>query len=253
MLTKKQIDELFEKYSQIIKLEIVELGCNPTEITHLIGRLGEFYCAKFVNGTLAHATNQHGFDVNVDDGNKCKTISVKTTAQKSGFVSINGRTYEKADELMVLQLNDKCELELIYYGPIKLPVSLSRKWEERFEFDIIKAKKLHTSIEKIKQINFPEEKIHWGYSSFAGKQFKEEKMIENRKSLFFTEVAKKSFFLKVDLSTWHANGTSDISQEEVHTSKYYSYEDNMWFEIDYSVFMNVNKDINHVWYPLNLL
>lgn len=250
MLTKNQIDELFDKYSQIIKLEIQELSCNPTEITHLIGRLGEFYCAKKLNGTLAHATNQHGFDVIVEKLKKTKTVSVKATAQKSGFVSINGKTCGKADELMVLQLNENCELEIVYYGPIKLAVSLSRKWEERFEFDINKAKKINISLEKIKQKNLPEEKIHWGYSNFADRQFKEEKMIENKKSLYFAEISKKSFFLKVDVSTWYAKGPANTTHEEIHASKYFSFNKNTWNEIDKNNFEKEMVDINIIWHNL---
>src|SRR3546814_11525292 len=59
----------------------MEFGVKPTEVRHLIGRLGEFHCALQVGGNLAHMANQHGFDVVCSNDRR---ISVKTTAQVSG-------------------------------------------------------------------------------------------------------------------------------------------------------------------------
>ena len=61
---------MYEKYMDIIKLEVEQFGCKPTEVRHLIGRLGEFFCALQVNGKLAHEANQHGFDVISESGSK---------------------------------------------------------------------------------------------------------------------------------------------------------------------------------------
>jgi hypothetical protein len=138
MLTKSQIEILYQKYLEIIKLETFELGCAPTEVRHLIRRLGEFYCTLKTNGTLAKETNQHGFDVISEDGRK---ISVKTTAQKSGFVSLNKKTINKADDLMILQyLND--ELKMIYFDKIENATKDCRTWRDSFEIDISRAKKM---------------------------------------------------------------------------------------------------------------
>ena len=100
VLSQSQIQTLYEEYMEILKLEVSEFGCKPTETRHLIGRLGEFKCALHTNGELARKANQHGFDVVSSTG---KRISVKTTAQKSGFVSINKNTLDKVDELMMIQ------------------------------------------------------------------------------------------------------------------------------------------------------
>ena len=78
MITADRIQQLYDKYLELIRLEIVEFGVKPTEVRHLIGRLGEFHCALQVGGTLAHLANQHGFDVICRNGRR---ISVKTTAQ----------------------------------------------------------------------------------------------------------------------------------------------------------------------------
>ena len=95
----------------MLKLEVDEFGCKPTETRHLIGRLGEFKCALQTKGELARKANQHGFDVVSSTG---KRISVKTTAQKTGFVSINKNTLSKVDELMVIQY-DKGEFKILYH------------------------------------------------------------------------------------------------------------------------------------------
>jgi len=138
MLTKSQIEILYQKYLEIIKLETIELGCAPTEVRHLIGRLGEFYCALKTNGTLAKETNQHGFDVISEDDRK---ISVKTTAQKSGFVSLNKKTLNKVDDLMILQFINN-ELQVIYFDKIENATKDCRTWGDNFEIDISRAKKM---------------------------------------------------------------------------------------------------------------
>jgi hypothetical protein len=137
-MNSQQIKTMYEKYMEIVKLEIEEFGCKSTEVRHLIGRLGEFFCALHVNGKLAHEVNQHGFDVISENGRR---ISVKTTAQKSGFVTINPNTASKVDDLMLIQFTE-FKLEVIFYGPIQKAVEVSRTWDGKFEFDISKARKL---------------------------------------------------------------------------------------------------------------
>ena len=129
---------MYEKYMDIVKLEVEQFGCKPTEVRHLIGRLGEFFCALQVNGKLAQEVNQHGFDVISESGRR---ISVKTTAQKSGFITINPNTASKVDDLMLIQYFDS-KLEVIFHGSIQKAIDVSRTWEGKFEFDISKAKKL---------------------------------------------------------------------------------------------------------------
>src|SRR3546814_358249 len=100
MITADRIQKLHDKYLELIRLETMEFGVKPTEVRHLIGRLGEFHCALQVGGNLAHMANQHGFDV------VCSTdcpISVKTTAQVSGFVSISKSTLDSVNDLLVVQ------------------------------------------------------------------------------------------------------------------------------------------------------
>lgn len=141
MITAEQIKILYDKYLELIKLEVDVFGVKPTEVRHLIGRLGEFYCALEVEGSLAHTSNQHGFDVVCKNGRK---ISVKTTAQKSGFVPISSKTIHLVDDLMIIQYADG-KLSTVYYGCVSRAVEKARFYKHvgNYELDIAKARKLN--------------------------------------------------------------------------------------------------------------
>ena len=140
MITTDRIQQLYDKYLELIRLEIVEFGVKPTEVRHLVGRLGEFHCALQVGGTLAHLANQHGFDVVCRNGRR---ISVKTTAQTTGFVPIGKATIDKVDDLMIIQYRDG-ELSIVYYGPIGPAAAAARYYDHvgKYELDISKARRL---------------------------------------------------------------------------------------------------------------
>jgi hypothetical protein len=140
MITPQRLVALRDQYLQLVRLEVEEFGVKPTEVRHLIGRLGEFECALLVGGTLAHRANQHGFDVVSKDGRK---ISVKATAQKTGFIAISEKTLHHADDLMLLQYTNG-QLTMIYYGCIKKAVAVARIYEGvgKYELDISKARSL---------------------------------------------------------------------------------------------------------------
>ncbi|MET0760096.1 MAG: hypothetical protein ABWZ56_06730 [Flavobacterium sp.] len=137
-MKKEDIEILLHKYLQIIDLEINQLGFKPTEVRHLLGRMGEFYCAIETNGILATQTNQRGYDVIALNNRK---ISVKTTAQKTGFVTFNKRTLQLADDIMIIQYTED-GLNKIYFGASEFIIPHCRTWKENFEVDISKIKKL---------------------------------------------------------------------------------------------------------------
>jgi hypothetical protein len=140
MITPERLVALRDQYLQLVRLEVEEFGVKPTEVRHLIGRLGEFECALLVGGTLAHRANQHGFDVVARDGRK---ISVKATAQKTGFIAISKKTLHHADDLMLLQYADG-RLSVVYYGCINRAAAAARLYEGvgKYELDISKARAL---------------------------------------------------------------------------------------------------------------
>lgn len=140
IISTEQIIKLYEDYNQILQYEMNLLGCKPTELRHLTGRIGEFLCAIVTKGSLSRQTNQHGFDV-VSNGKK---ISVKTTAQTTGFITLNQNTFDVFDEVFVVQyIND--DFKVIYSGPKEQVKTIARKYENKFEVDINRLKKLYTA------------------------------------------------------------------------------------------------------------
>lgn len=135
---------LHDRYLDLLKLEVDVLGVSPTEARHLIGRVGEFHCALQVGGTLAHTTNQHGFDVVCPRGRR---ISVKTTAQGSGFVAIGKTTASLADDLMVVQYLEG-KLTTVFYGPMAAAIEVARHYKptNNFEFDLSRARRLSLTL-----------------------------------------------------------------------------------------------------------
>lgn len=143
MISSDQVKILYDRYRELVKLEVEVFGVKPTEVRHLIGRLGEFHCALAVEGSLAHLANQHGFDVVAKDGRR---ISVKTTAQKSGFVPISSKTIDQVDDLMIIQYVNG-ELSIVYHGCVKKAVEAARFYQHvgNYELDIAKARKLQSN------------------------------------------------------------------------------------------------------------
>ena len=137
VLSRGQIQKLYEEYLELLHLETDVFGVKVTEVKHLIGRIGEFKCALLTNGSLAHEANQHGFDVVAGR----RRISVKTTAQKNSSVRINKGTIHKVDDLMILQY-DRGEFGVVYHGDIQAAIECARTYEGKFELDISKAKRL---------------------------------------------------------------------------------------------------------------
>ncbi|RSL29778.1 hypothetical protein D7Z54_29550 [Salibacterium salarium] len=131
MLSQHQIVKLYENYNDMLRNEMNLLHCKPTELRHLIGRIGEFLCAIHTNGTLARQVNQHGFDV-VSNGRR---ISVKTTAQANGFIPINQHTFQAFDDLFVVQYVDDT-FNVMFYGPKEEILAIAREYEGKYEVDL---------------------------------------------------------------------------------------------------------------------
>jgi hypothetical protein len=138
MITFENVEPLYQRYLDMLKDEVDLFGVKPTELRHLLGRLGEFHCVKEVKGSLPKATNQPGYDVIAQNGKK---ISVKTTAQKSGFVSIADGTKDLADELMLVQYADG-KLSTVYHGCIQAAWDKARPFRSTRELEISVARTL---------------------------------------------------------------------------------------------------------------
>lgn len=91
----------------------LQWGVPPTELRHLIGRIGELYAALITNGQMATDVNQHGYDVVSDLGER---VSVKTTAMmgSSGHIAFNPNTLDKVDRIIILRVNtDEMQIEIL--------------------------------------------------------------------------------------------------------------------------------------------
>lgn len=82
----------------------IQWGVPPTELRHLVGRIGELYAALITNGQMANDVNQHGYDVVSATGER---VSVKTTAKigSAGHISFNPNTLSKVDRVIILRVN----------------------------------------------------------------------------------------------------------------------------------------------------
>jgi len=93
-------------------------GVQPTEMTHLCGRIGELYAALITNGQMAPEVNQRGYDVVSAQGER---ISVKTSARNSAAnaqVLFNGNSLESVDRVIVLWINtDEMQIEVLLDAP----------------------------------------------------------------------------------------------------------------------------------------
>ena len=88
-------------------------GVPPTELRHLIGRIGELYAALITNGQMATEVNQKGYDVVSASGER---ISVKTTAMmgSTGHIAFNPNTLNSVDRIIILKINtDEMQIETL--------------------------------------------------------------------------------------------------------------------------------------------
>lgn len=136
-ISAEQLMKVYEEYLRILRYELQVLGCQPTELRHIMGRIGELICAIMTKGQLAKETNQHGFDV-ISEG---KRISVKTTAQAKKFIPFNSKTFDRFDEIFIVHYMNE-EFHILYYGDKKPIEQIVRMYGNTYEVDMEKIKRL---------------------------------------------------------------------------------------------------------------
>ena len=137
-ISKAQIIQLYTHYNEVWRYELHILQSKPTELRHLMGRIGEFLCAIQTDGQLALNVNEHGYDV--ISGTRRK-ISVKTTAQTKGFIAINRNTFHLCDDLFIVQYKNDM-FQVIFFGEKEQIIDSCRIYENTYELDISKLSKL---------------------------------------------------------------------------------------------------------------
>jgi hypothetical protein len=100
----------------ILQQEVEIFGVSATETRHLVGRIGELYACVITNGQMASNTNEKGYDVVSNAGER---ISVKTTATTttSGGALFNLKTLHLVDRIMIMRINEDLEIEVLLDAP----------------------------------------------------------------------------------------------------------------------------------------
>jgi hypothetical protein len=127
-------------------------GVPPTELRHLIGRIGELYAALITNGQMATEVNQQGYDVVSANGER---ISVKTTAMmgSSGHIAFNSNTLISVDRIIILRINtEEMQIETLLNEEKGVAESLMREMSGT-------SGKLAISLSKLLSIKKPNSKI----------------------------------------------------------------------------------------------
>lgn len=127
-------------------------GVPPTELRHLIGRIGELYAALITNGQMATEVNQQGYDVVSANGER---ISVKTTAMmgSSGHIAFNSNTLISVDRIIILRINtEEMQIETLLNEEKGVAESLMRETNGT-------SGKLAISLSKLLSIKKPNSKI----------------------------------------------------------------------------------------------
>jgi len=97
----------------MLQQEVEIFGVSATETRHLVGRIGELYSCVITNGQMAPSTNEKGYDVVSNIGER---ISVKTTATTttSGGATFNIKTLKYVDRVMIMRINEDLEIEVLF-------------------------------------------------------------------------------------------------------------------------------------------
>ena len=139
-------------------------GIKPTELRHLVGRIGELYAALITNGQIATEVNQKGYDVVSATGER---ISVKTTAMMSlsGHVSFNPNTLNEVDRVIILRINtEEMQIETLLNEPKEKAVELMGKLDVNGKVNISLSKisprrKTNSEIQAINEVAYKKYKI----------------------------------------------------------------------------------------------
>lgn len=124
-------------------------GTNAGELRFITGRIGELYTAIMTNGQMATETNQEGYDVVSESGER---ISVKATTRDSGShqFRFNSNTLSKVDRIVLVYVNvEDLEVQIIYDASIEEARKLMRDTSDGRDKSISQSKVLKNSkIEK---------------------------------------------------------------------------------------------------------
>lgn len=136
-------------------------GTNKGELRFITGRIGELYTAIMTNGQMATETNQEGYDVVSENGER---ISVKATTRNSRNhqFRFNSNTLDKVDRIILVYVNvEDLEVQIIYDAPVEEAKDLMRDVNDGKEKVISQSKVLSRVANKtIRTVIFKEVIYH---------------------------------------------------------------------------------------------
>jgi len=142
----------------------ISWGVSIAEQRHLVGRIGELYTTLISNGRMATETNQAGYDVVSNTGER---ISVKTTTQSvGGHISFNANTLNQVDRVIVLFLNtEEMQIDTLLDQPIdEARRLLVEAKNNKLNLSLSKLRsKVHSRARDISQQNMIDSAIHKEY------------------------------------------------------------------------------------------
>lgn len=135
----------------MLQQEVETFGVSATETRHLVGRIGELYACVITNGQMAPNTNEKGYDVVSNSGER---ISVKTTATNaaSGGVLFNLNTLKFVDRVMIMRINEELEIEVLFDAPVEEAKALMSNGTIAYS-KLTSTVKYNTSLENIAVVN----------------------------------------------------------------------------------------------------
>lgn len=146
-LTQMQIIQSLGEAMSWFEREL-QWGVPPTELRHLIGRIGELYSALITNGQMATEVNQQGYDVVSGNGER---VSVKTTAVMSstGHIAFNPNTLDKVDRIIILRINtEEMQIETLLNETVDGAKSLMGQSSANGKVSITLSKLIHAPKER---------------------------------------------------------------------------------------------------------
>jgi len=100
----------------MLQQEVEIFGVSATETRHLVGRIGELYACVITNGQMAPNTNEKGYDVVSNIGERISVITTATTTTTGG-ATFNQNTLEFVDRVMIMRINEDLEIEVLFDAP----------------------------------------------------------------------------------------------------------------------------------------
>ncbi len=184
----------------------ISWGANPSELRHLMGRIGELYVAMYTNGNMAENVNERGYDVVTRDNEK---ISVKTTTRlgSQGHILFNSNTINHVDRVIIIRFNpEEMELEILLDEPIeKVKKIMSKQTDGKLSIAMSKINKSNNKVRDDKEIPIIRKANYQNYTIQELESGSIEIYVEGEKQLIVKPILREIANL-ISVSIFNAKG-----------------------------------------------